>query len=210
MNIIDHQLRGNDCGISAIKTVFNIFRKEIGRAYILDNVFVDEKGSSMSDIKKFFDDQGCKSIFKFLDVNGLSKDLNSLKGLFPFILPVKKTDELHYVVVNGIKRNKLRIFDPSRIAPYYLSLAELKTIAHYSDSYWELADLKERMEALCIPELERYDIHLNGALSQDDFIPVFNKLAYFSHVRDNYGFKDAEAEKAFLNDLLLHQDISIP
>src|SRR5258706_7765277 len=66
------------------------------------------------------------------------------------------------------------------------------------------------MEALCIPELERYDIPLNGALSQDDFIPVFNKLAYFSHVRDNYGFKDAEAEKAFLNDLLLHQDISIP
>jgi len=45
-----------------------------------------------------------------------------------------------------------------------ISFAELKTIAHYSDSYWELADLQERMEALCAPELARYNISFNGFL----------------------------------------------
>src|SRR5258708_14321263 len=167
MNNIDQQLRGNDCGISAIKTVFNIFGKEISRDYVLDGVFMDEKGSSLKDIKTFFDNHGCKSKFKFLDVNLISKDLTSLKSLCPFILPVKQTNELHYVVVNGIKRNKLKIFDPSRISAYYLSFAELKAIAHYSDSYWELADLKERMEALCAPELTRYNISLNGSIQPD-------------------------------------------
>ncbi|MBI3481908.1 MAG: hypothetical protein HY015_02850 [Bacteroidetes bacterium] len=210
MNIVDHQLRANDCGVSAIKTVFNIFEKEISRDYILDNVFLDEKGSSMSDIKKFFDSQGCKSKFKFLDINVLSKDLTSLKALFPFILPVKRTNELHYVVVNGIKRNKLRIFDPSRVNAYYLSFAELKAIVHYSDSYWELADLKERMEALCAPELQRYNITLNGYLQREDYASVFNKLVYFSHIRDKFGFKDEEVEKAFLKDILYNNDISVP
>ncbi len=210
MTIIDHQLRSNDCGISAIKTVFTIFRREIGRDYILDNVFLDEKGSSISDIKKFFDSYGCKSKFKFLDINTLGKDLTSLKSLFPFILPVKKPGELHYVVVNGIKRNKLKIFDPSRTHPYYISFAELKTIAHYADTYWELADLKERMEALCSPELARYDIALNGTFSSDDLPQLFNKLAYFSHIRDNFGFKNTQAEKDFLNDLLHNHDISVP
>src|SRR5258706_397227 len=210
MNSIDQQLRGNDCGISAIKTVFNIFEKEISRDYVLDSIFLDEKGSSMKDIKTFFDNHGCKSKFKFLDVNVLSKDLTSLKELFPFILPVKNTNELHYVVVNGIKGNKLKIFDPSRINTYYLSFAELRAMAHYSDSYWELADLKERMEALCGPELMRYNISLNGSLQPDDFVPVFNKLAYFSHIRDNFGFKNEEAEKAFLKDILFNHDISVP
>src|SRR5258708_6036579 len=210
MNSIDHQLRGNDCGVSAIKTVFNIFGKEIDRNYILDSVFLDEKGSSIVDIKKFFDNNGCKSKFKFLDVNVLQNDLTSLKDLFPFILPIKKPNALHYIVINGIKGNKLKIFDPSAISAYYLSLPEIKTLAHYSESYWELADLKERMDALCVPELKRYDISLNGTLTKEDLTPVFNKLVYFSNIRDNFGFKDSEAEKAFLKDILFNHEISLP
>jgi subfamily B ATP-binding cassette protein HlyB/CyaB len=210
MNAIDHQLKSNDCGISAIKTVFNIFRKEIDRNYILSQVFLDEKGSSMGDIKKFFDGNGCVSRFKFLDIGILHKDLSSLEGLFPFILPIKKTRELHYVVVNGIKRNKLRIYDPARNDVYYLSFAELTAIAHYSDSYWELADLSERMEALCAPELSRYNISFNGSWDDQDPAQVFNKLAYFSYIRDNFGFKNEEAEKTFLKDILFNQELTLP
>ncbi len=210
MNAIDHQLKGNDCGISAIKTVFNIFGKEIDRNYILDQVFLDEKGSSIGDLKKFFDRNGCASKFKFLDVGLLQKDLSSLKPLFPFILPIKKPRELHYVVVNGIKGNTLRIYDPARIHVYYLSFAELRTIAHYSDSYWELADLQERMEALCAPELARYNISFNGSWEDQDPTQVFNKLVYFSHIRDNFGFKDEAAERTFLEDILFHHDLSLP
>src|SRR5258708_8365356 len=112
MNSIDHQLRGNDCGVSAIKTVFNIFGKEIDRNYILDSVFLDEKGSSIVDIKKFFDNNGCKSKFKFLHVNVLQNDLTSLTYLFPFILPIKKPHSLPYIFITETTQHKLKFFTP--------------------------------------------------------------------------------------------------
>src|SRR5688572_6775732 len=110
--IIDQQLKSNDCGISAIKTVFNIFGRDIDRNYILNNVFLDERGSSIKELKDFLDKNGCVSSFKFLDVSIHHDDLRLLKDLFPFIIPVRKRNQLHYFVVNGTKGNKLRIYDP--------------------------------------------------------------------------------------------------
>src|SRR5579859_1037181 len=184
MNAVDQQLKGNDCGVSAIKTVFNLFDKEIDRNYIQNRIFLDEKGSSLRDIKIFFDSNGCTSTFKFLDVSLLNKDLSSLKPLFPFILPVKKEDHLHYVVVGGIKGNKLRIYNPSRLRPYYVTFAELKTFAHYNHSYWKLVDFKDRMEALCAGELSQYNLSMHDALllHQEDPVALFNKLVYFAHL----------------------------
>src|ERR1043165_7724339 len=126
MNVVDQQLRSNDCGISAIKTVFNLFGQEIDRNYIQSKIHLDEQGSSLRDIKNFLDQNGCVTTFKFLDVGLLSKDLSSLKSIFPFIFPIKKAGRLHYVVVNGTRGNKLKVYDPSRLKPYTLTFAELK------------------------------------------------------------------------------------
>lgn len=206
---VDQQLRHNDCGVSAIKTIFNLFGKEIDRYYIQEQIFLDERGSSIKDIKTFLDKNSCVSKFKFLDVTILDADLSPLQKLFPFIIPVKKSNHLHYVVVNGFSGNKLRIFDPSRSRPYYLTFLELRTIAHYTNSYWELVDFQDKVEALCSAELSRYKISLTEMLSTQDPIHIFNKLVYFTHLRDDYGFKDEKSEKAFLDDLLRNQEISM-
>ena len=206
---VDQQLRHNDCGVSAVKTIFNLFDREIDRNYIQEQIFLDERGSSIKDIKAFFDKNGCVSKFKFLDVTALEADLSPLKNLFPFIIPVKKSNHLHYVVVNGLRGNKLKIYDPGRSRPYYLTFAELRTIAHYTNSYWELVDLQDKVEALCSAELSRYQVSLAGLLATQDPIHVFNKLVYFTHLRDDYGFKDENSEKAFLEDLLTNQEISL-
>jgi subfamily B ATP-binding cassette protein HlyB/CyaB len=210
MNVVDQQLRSNDCGISAIKTVFNIFDREIDRNYIQSKIHLDEQGSSLKDIKTFLDQNGCTTSFKFLDVGLLSKDLAALKPLFPFIFPIKKAEGLHYVVVNGIRGNKLKIYDPSRLKPYLLTFAELKAKMHFSNSYWKLVDFKDRMEALCATELANYDISLSDTLlhHRDDPVTLFNKLVYFAHLRDNYGFKDGRIEKSFLQDVLNGFDMS--
>src|SRR6478609_9690613 len=129
---LDQQLRSNDCGISAVKTVFNIFGLEIDRNYIQSKIHLDEQGSSLKDIKSFLDQNGCATKFKFLDVSLLNKDLSSLEPLFPFIFPIEKSDRLHYVVVNGIHRGKLKIYDPSRLKPYYLAFSELKSQMHFN------------------------------------------------------------------------------
>lgn len=206
---IDQQLRNNDCGISAIKIIFNLFNKEIDRNYIKDNIFLDERGSSIKDIKTFLDKNGCVSRFKFLDVSSLDKDLTPLRKLFPFILPIKRSNHLHYVVVNGIRRDKLKVFDPSRSHPYYLSFADLRMMSHFTNSYWQLVDFQEKMEALCTAELSHYGLSLEGAVTAQDPMEVFNKLVYFSHIRDNYGFKNEKIEKAFLRDLLLTQELAL-
>jgi subfamily B ATP-binding cassette protein HlyB/CyaB len=39
---------------------------------------------------------------------------------------------------------------------------------------------------------------------------VFNKLVYFSYIRDTYGFKDEKSEKSFLKDLLFSQHVVLP
>ena len=65
----DPQLKSNDCGISAIKTVFNIFEKNISRKYIEENIPLDQKGSRVSDLKDFFNANGFEADFKLLDFN---------------------------------------------------------------------------------------------------------------------------------------------
>lgn len=207
--VIDQQLRNNDCGISAIKTIFNLFDREIDRNYIKDNIFLDELGSSIKDIKIFLDKNGCVSKFKFLDVGSVDRDLSSLEKLFPFILPIKRSHHLHYVVVNGIRRNKLKVYDPGRSHPYYLSFADLRKISHFTNSYWHLVDFQEKMEALCAAELSHYELSLQETISKQDPIEVFNKLVYFSHVRDNYGFKNETVEKEFLKDTLVTQELAL-
>lgn len=207
-SLIDHQIKSNDCGISAVKTVYNLMKLEIDRNYIQDHIALDEKGSSFVDLKNFFNKHGCKASFKFLDIALYNSEPSQLKELFPFILPIKKNRELHYLVVNGIKNGKLRIYDPSKKNPYYLSFPDLINMAHFERSYWDLVDFQEQIKTLCTEELSRYDMPVNGYLNHNNSPATFNKLVYFTHIRDNYGFKDEKSEKLFLKDLLDNQKIS--
>ena len=105
----DTQLKSNDCGISAVKTIFNIFSTNIDRKYIENNIPLEEKGSRLSDLKDFFNTHGFIANYKLLDINYIQGNSKSLTDLFPFILPVQNSNGLHYVVVTEAKNNKLKI-----------------------------------------------------------------------------------------------------
>jgi subfamily B ATP-binding cassette protein HlyB/CyaB len=204
----DPQLKSNDCGISSIKTIFNLYQKNISRKYIEQNVPLEEKGSRITDIKKFFNSNGFIAHFKLLDVNYIKGNTDYVQDLFPFILPIQNKKGLHYVVVNGLKGQKLKIFDPSKGSEYYLSLQEIKKIAHFTENHWDLADTEEKIIALCSQELAEYHINIENNLAENGHAELFNKLTYFSYIKDNFGFKDPTAEKDFLIDLLKNQEIS--
>ena len=211
MLITDPQLKSNDGGISSIKTVFNIHQKNISRKYIEQNVPLEEKGSRISDIKKFLNSNGYNANFKLLDVNHINGNVNSIKELFPFILPIHTKKGLHYVVVNGLRGQKLKIFDSGKGREYYLSLQEIKKVAQYTENDWELAETEDKIEAICTQEFGEYNINLNEILLENGHSKLFNKLTYFSYLKDNFGFKDFVAEKNFLIDLLKNQEIaSVP
>ena len=204
----DPQLKSNDCGISAVKTIFNIFGKDIDRKYIENQIPLEEKGSRLSDLKTFLDTHGFNSQYKLLDINYIQGNKQSLKELFPFILPVENKDGLHYVVVNELKGDKLKIYDPSKGSQYFLSLQELKKKSHYTKSSWDFAQTEEKIVAICSQDLEQYDIKIDEILEQTDSSTLFNKLTYFTYLKQNFGFKNQTAEKDFLLDLLKNQDIS--
>ena len=117
----DQQLKSNDCGISTIKTVFNIFEKNISRAYIEENIPLDQKGSRLTDLKTFFDTNGFESDFKLFDVNYIEGNESHIKNLFPFILPVKHKNGSRYIIVNELKGRKFKVYDPSKVPVCFIA-----------------------------------------------------------------------------------------
>lgn len=204
----DQQVKSNDCGISAVKTVYNIFGRDISRKYIEQNIPLEQKGSRLFDIKEFFTTHGCTADYKLLDIHYIQGNTVALHNLFPFILPIKSKEGLHYVVVNNLKGNKLKIHDPGKGTDYYLPLQELKKRSHYARNIWEAARTEEKITALCAKDLDEYHICITEALQENDFTTLFNKLTYFTYLKEQFGFKDKNAEKKFLHDLLTNQEIS--
>jgi len=208
MTLIDPQLKSNDCGISAIKTIYNLYKIPIDRQQIQQQIYLNQDGSRLKDLKDFFEKEGFKTAFKLLDINYLQGNTQDLQALFPFILPIEKSGGLHYVVVNSLKNGKLEILDPSKASRYFLSLQELKAVAHFSKSTWEVATMEEKLSVLCHQELASYQIDIQATLQKNDNATLFNKLTYFGYLKNSFGFKNAESEKAFLEDLLFNQQIA--
>lgn len=208
MSKTDPQLKSNDCGISAIKTIFNLYEKNISRKYIEQNIPLEEKGSRIADLKDFLNSNGFIAQFKLLDISCIEGNEAYLKELFPFIIPIQNKHGLHYVVINELKNKKLKIYDPSKASQYYLSLQEIKKISHFNRNNWDLAEAEDKIVALCTQDLKEYQINFENALAENGHATLFNKLTYFKYLKDSFGFKDNVAETNFLFDLLENQDIS--
>jgi subfamily B ATP-binding cassette protein HlyB/CyaB len=204
----DPQLKSNDCGISSIKTIFNLYEKDISRKYIEQNLPLAENGSRLLDIKTFFDENGFDANFKLLDFNTIVGNESKIEALFPFILPIQDHKGFHYIVINGLRYKKLKIYDSRKGSDYYLSLQEVKKIAHFTENHWDLAETEDQINALCSQELAAHQIDIEKSLLENNTASLFNKLTYFSYLNDNFGFKDADAEKNFLTDLLKNQEIA--
>ncbi|MBL0013080.1 MAG: ATP-binding cassette domain-containing protein [Flavobacterium sp.] len=204
----DQQLKSNDCGISAIKTVFNIYEKNISRKYIEENIPLDQKGSRLSDLKTFFDTNGFEADFKLLDINYIEGNESRIKDLFPFVLPVKHKNGSRYLILNELKGKKFKVYDPSKGSQYYLTLPEIKNKAISNKTDWDFAETEDKIVAICSEDLQEYKINVSDVITENGHANAFNKLTYFRYLRENFGFKNAEAEKSFLLDLLKNQEIS--
>ncbi len=203
---IEQQLKHNDCGVSAVKIVYNLHNIHVNRSYIEENIFLNENGSSLHDIKDFFDKQQFKTDFNLLDTNTLKFSPDRLKKYIPCILPVKNKQGLHYVVIKDINKNKLQILDPAKGQSYRWSFSELMNSAYTATANYDYVSNSQLLQQVIIDELSHYNI--NAALIEDhNKGDVLNKLTYFSYLKENFGFANFEAEKKFLNDLLFNQQL---
>lgn len=204
----DQQLKNNDCGISAIKTIFNIFERNISRKYIEENIPIDQKGSRISDLKDFLERNGFETNLKLLDANYFEGNEAYFQSIFPFILPVKHKNGSRYIVVNELKGRKFKVYDPNKGSQYLLTLQELKDKAIKNKCDWDLTETEDKITSICITELGEYKINVRDVITENGHATSYNKLVYFKYLKESFGFKDFAAEKNFLNDLLKNQEIS--
>lgn len=206
--LIDQQLRQNDCGISAVKIVCNILGVPISREYIKAHVHMNEEGSSLASLKRFFAEQGFEAHFHILDVNSVAEVEHSLTGRLPCIVLVKKEGGLHYVVINDFSGGRFKVLDPADSQSCKWTLAELRNNIYMADSTIALVELREKIQFLVTRELRRVGLSLEASVTDERLIMLYNKLTYFTYLSEHFGFKDAEAERAFLRDLIENQDFS--
>lgn len=205
----DQQLKNNDCGVSAIKTVFNIFEKNISRKYIEENIPIDQKGSRISDLKDFLNNNGFDANVQLLNANFIGGNESYFNSIFPFILQINHKKSARYIVVNELKDNHFKVYDPNKGSQYLLTLQELKSKAIKNKSDWDLTQVTDQINAICQAELAEYKINANHAINENGQASTYNKLVYFKYLKESFGFKDFDAEKKFLHDLLKNQDIAV-
>ena len=203
----DQQLKYNDCGISAIKSIFNYYNINIDRDYIVSQVALDSNGAWLQDIKVFFEQHNFKAEYNFLDLNALKFNTEKIKDYLPCILPVKNSRGLHYVVIYGVEGKKFLVLDPAETNILKWTFAEFMQRAYTNTAYYDKMSSKQVLQQLISDELKAYNIKPNGFMQQDETV-VANKLTYFSYLKENYGFASQENEANFLKDLLYNLQIN--
>src|SRR3954447_21577485 len=203
---IVQQLKHNDCGISAVKMIYNLHNIHVSRNYIEENIYLNENGSSLQDIRDFFNKENFITEFNLLDLNSLKSDPEKLKKYLPCILPVKNSQGEHYVVIKGIRKKKLEVLDPAQGQHAHWTLMELINNSHTATANYDYVSNSQLLQQIISDELSAAGID-EERVSGYDKADIINKLTYFSYVQENFGFADKEAGKKFLNDLLFNQDL---
>ncbi len=205
---IDHQLRQNDCGVSAVKTVCNVLDVAIPRDLIEASLPLDEVGASIGSMQQFFHKYGFDSKYHLLDIQSLNGNADEIREWVPFITPVHRDGGLHFVVVDDIRDDKFSVLDPADGQAHRWSVQEFRKNAFFSPSLLELADLEDILRVRVKEELARWQIALPAEPVAKELPVIFNKMTYFTHINDHFGFRNQAAARAFLEDLLLHQNLS--
>src|SRR5690349_10573274 len=136
--IVEQQLKHNDCGIAAAKTIYNLHQIPISRDYIADNIYLTESGSSLHDIQAFFDKQQFATELHLLDPNTLKFNPEGLTQFLPCIMPLQSKQGLHYVVIRSVRKEKIQVLDPATGQQYNWTWAELANKAYTGTANYDL------------------------------------------------------------------------
>ena len=205
---VEQQLKHNDCGIAAVKIIYNLHQINISRSYIEEHIFLTENGSSLNDIKTFFDQEKFETSLNLLDLNSLKFDTEKIEAYLPCVLPVKNNQGLHYVVIQSVHRKKLVVLDPAKGSSDKWTFSQLLNNAHNATADFDFVSNKALIEKVISDELSDYEISPAEIVDQDEG-DVLNKLTYFSYIKQNFPFANMDAEKKFLIDLLFNQQINL-
>src|ERR1700710_2980990 len=149
----DQQLKYNDCGISVIKSIFNYYKVNIDRDYIVSQIPLDSNGAWLQDIKAFFEQHNFSAEYNLLDLNSLKFNAEKIKAFLPCILPVKNSRGLHYVAIYGMDGKKFLVLDPAETNTGKWSVAEFMQRTYTTTAHYDKVSSKQVLQQLIKDEL---------------------------------------------------------
>ncbi len=182
---IDQQLKHNDCGISAVKIIYNLHNLHINRTFIVENIYLTDSGSSLSDIKDFFDKQHFVTSLNLLDVNSLKFTPENINKYLPCILPLKSTSGQHYVVIESVHNKKVKVLDPEVGQSFKWSFTELMNRTYTATANYDYVSNSQILQHTINEELMAYGMSPDE-IEEHDKGEVINKLTYFSYIKQNF------------------------
>jgi len=207
---VDPQLRSNDCGISAVKTLCDRLGVPMSREAVAAALPLDVEGLRLDSLKAFLREHGFGVRTQPLDINdaaGLEQKLDELAPCLATVR-VQATGLLHYVVIDGVERGRLRILNPTHGQVERWTVADFVRRAHPVQVPLTEEQWRSRIRGQVMEELGSYGLQPDPPPSEAEVSALYNKLLYFSYVKKNFGLKDEAAERAFLADLVHHQQLS--
>ncbi|NMO19898.1 ATP-binding cassette domain-containing protein [Pyxidicoccus fallax] len=207
---VDPQLRSNDCGISAVKTLCERLGVPMNREAIAAALPLAAEGLRLDSIKAFLQEHGFGVRTQPLDVSDAAGLERKLGEAAPCLATVRlrNTGLLHYVVVDGVEGGRLRILNPTHGQVERWTVADFVRCTHtvqvpLTEELWRGLIWGQVRE-----ELEKHGLQPATPPSEAEVAALYNKLLYFGYVKQNFGLKDEAAERAFLADLVQHQQLS--
>lgn len=205
-NLVDQQLRRNDCGISAAKTICNIYHVPISRSLIEQDIHLDQDGSSLEDIRLFLTRSGFEANYNILDIEKAKKNCAYLKSLTPSITPIKTKKGKHYLVLKSYAKGKFTVLDPAESRTYKLGLEEFCQKAYFASNRLPQIEVEQAISVQINKMLASYHLSLPSEIEASQLTSTFNKLQYFADLKSRFPFKDYETEKSFLAELIGNKD----
>lgn len=107
-----HQHDERDCGIACIVTLCKYYGINVPMSYVRNIAYLDKNGLSMLGMIQIFQDMNFKAVaLKGSCLELLEEIAQKKKPLVALIM--NESLQNHYVVIKGIKRDKVLIFDPA-------------------------------------------------------------------------------------------------
>ncbi len=202
---IDRQLSTNDCAISVIKTIFNLFNINVKRHDIQQEITLDEEGADFDSVKSYLASFDVSGKYNILDIN---KQDHS--DLLPCIAMIEKRNRNHYVIIEKQKKNKFLILDPVRGSSKWINKEEFfGDVSRIKSSVNEELSL-ELMKSTVQKYSEELKLDFKLSDSKKDIIDSYNKIQYLKWLEDTVGFESKEKKAVFLKKILSANNGCLP
>lgn len=202
---VDRQLSTNDCAISVVKTIFNLFNINVKRYDIQQDILLDEEGANFDSVRDYLSSYGVKGKYNVLDIN--SKDHSDI---LPCVAMVEKKSRNHYLILERQRKGQFFVLDPAKGASKWVDKEEFfNNVSRIKSSVNEDISI-ELMKSVIGNYCNELELSFKLGDVRKDIVDSYNKILYIKWLEDTVGFESKSKKAIFLQKILKADNRCLP